>query len=112
MTDFETTQWAVEDWAEARNIIHGSTPAAQVLKLTEEMGELAGAIAKDKSMDEVADALGDILVVLTIIARQKRLDLAKCFKGAYDEIKDRKGKMIKGVFIKESDLTPNLEKLK
>ncbi len=104
MSDFETIQWAVEDWAEARNIIHGSKPALQMLKLTEEMGELAGAIAKDKSMYDVADALGDILVVLTILARQKRLDLTKCFERAYDEIKHRKGKMIGGVFIKESDL--------
>ena len=98
------TEWAVIDWAEARNLIQGSTPAAQVLKLAEEMGELAGAIAKGKKREDVLDAIGDMLVVLTIIAAQHRTTLGNCYAAAYAEIKDRKGKMVDGVFIKESDL--------
>ena len=98
------TEWAVTDWAEARNLIQGSTPAAQMLKLTEEMGELAGAIAKGKRRDDVIDAIGDMMVVLTIIANQHGTTLGNCYADAYKEIKDRKGKMVDGVFIKESDL--------
>lgn len=97
-------QWATEDWADARNLIQGSTPQAQMLKLMEEMGELAGAIAKQKDVSEVADAIGDMLVVLTIVARQNHLGLTQCFALAYDQIKDRKGMMVDGVFIKASDL--------
>ena len=111
MTEYKT-EWAVVDWAQARNIIYGSTPAMQMLKLSEEMGELAGAIAKGKRRDDVIDAIGDMVVVLTIIAAQHGTTLSNCFADAYHEIKDRKGKMVDGVFIKESDLTQNLEKLK
>jgi NTP pyrophosphatase (non-canonical NTP hydrolase) len=103
MSEYKT-EWAVTDWAEARNLIQGSTPAAQVLKLAEEMGELAGAIAKGKDQSHVVDAIGDMMVVLTIIATQHGTTLSNCFEAAYQEIKDRKGKMVDGVFIKESDL--------
>lgn len=45
--------------------------------------------------------------VVTILANMtERLDttLEECLQSAYDEIKDRRGKMINGVFVKESDL--------
>lgn len=45
--------------------------------------------------------------VITILANMtERLDttLEECLQSAYNEIKDRKGKMINGVFVKESDL--------
>jgi hypothetical protein len=35
---------------------------------------------------------------------QLGVDFNECLKMAYDEIKDRKGKMIDGVFVKEEDL--------
>lgn len=91
------------DWAYDRNLVQGSTPQAQMLKLMEEMGELASGIAKKKRGVQ-ADSIGDCLVVLTIIAEQLDLDLEACLAMAYDEIKDRKGQMRDGVFIKEEDL--------
>lgn len=45
--------------------------------------------------------------VITILANMaERLDatLEECLQSAYDEIKDRRGKMINGVFVKEADL--------
>lgn len=90
----------VEEWASDRNLIEGSTPQAQMLKMTEEVGELAAGIAKGNIM-LTADSVGDCLVVLTILCAQLGLDIEECFTIAYEEIKDRKGRMVDGVFIKE-----------
>ena len=57
-----------------------------------------------KRDDEGKDAVGDILVVLTIYCQQKGWSIAECFQLAYDEIKNRKGKMVNGSFVKEEDL--------
>lgn len=167
----------IEQWAEARNLINGSTPTKQMLKLMEEFGELCGGIAKNKP-DVIKDSIGDCAVVLIILSRQLglgsehnfailkerfemppkfttelccldfgihygnlarsigmvdnfklgiypanitfnlircygsilaicyslKLDITDCLQHAYDQIKDRKGKMIDGVFVKEGDL--------
>lgn len=92
----------IEQWAHGRNLIKGATPQAQMLKMTEEVGELAHAIArKDNTLAK--DAIGDCIVVLTILSAQLGLDINECVAGAYNEIKDRKGKMVDGVFVKESE---------
>lgn len=93
----------ITEWAHARNLIDGSDSFRQLAKLTEEMGELAGGIAKQRP-DVIADSIGDCAVVLTILAAQNGLTINDCIQQAYDEIKDRKGRMIDGVFIKEGDL--------
>tara|TARA_R110002012_G_scaffold320868_2_gene546279 strand:- start:2 stop:298 length:297 start_codon:yes stop_codon:yes gene_type:complete len=88
-------------WAEERNLIKGSNPESQMMKLIEEVGELASDISKRR---DVKDSIGDSLVVLTLIARQFGTDLEECYNLAYNEIKDRKGRMINGTFVKEEDL--------
>lgn len=93
----------VVEWAKERNIIEGSTPAHQMLKLIEETGELAAGIARNNK-ELMADSVGDVLVVLTILCEQLNLDLQECYRKAYVEIKDRKGRMENNVFIKEEDL--------
>lgn len=93
----------IRQWAEDRNLIKGSTSANQMLKLVEELGELAGSINKNRRED-IADGIGDAVVVLTIIAAMHGLEIERCIDGAYQEIKDRKGKMIDGIFVKEEDL--------
>ena len=160
----------IEQWAEERNLIKGSTPEKQILKLMEEFGELCGGIAKNKT-EVIKDSIGDCFVVLTILNAQYRiksigrksnfhqnmveprgfyvhkdldtamltalknfsacydygyiptewsihdsvnilsniadlnnLKIKDCVQHAYDQIKDRKGKMIDGVFVKEEDL--------
>ena len=90
----------VEQWAKDRNLIAGSTPKDQFHKLVQEAAELSESLCKGK---DAKDDLGDILVVLIIIAKQLDLELVDCLAHAYDEIKDRKGEMIDGVFIKEGD---------
>ena len=94
-----TTQWAND-----RNIINGATVQSQFVKLMEEAGELAGNIARGRS-EGMKDDIGDMMVVLTILSRQIGSDLRECGEIAYNDIKDRKGRMIDGVFVKESDLS-------
>ena len=186
----------IEQWAEDRNLIEGSTPQKQFIKLMEEFGELCSGVAKNKP-DVIKDSIGDCFVVMVILAKQNHIDsvlekisdldssfekisdldssfekisdlnsfqhvfelgveeiivetvvslgmlgmlaselmgqnlemptkvdaifgwpylslklisrkynlmLTDCVQAAWDEIKDRKGRMINGVFVKESDL--------
>lgn len=90
----------IRDWAEQRNLITGSDYKSQFLKLIEEVGELANALAKN-DLNETKDAIGDIIVVLTILAEQRNVFIEDCIEAAYGEIKDRKGRMVNGVFVKE-----------
>jgi hypothetical protein len=45
------------------------------------------------------------MVVLINIMTRNGLTMEECLSVAYNDIKDRKGMMVDGVFIKESDLT-------
>lgn len=151
----------VEAWSKERGLDAADTNK-QRLKLWEEFGELNASIARN-NRDDAIDAIGDMLVVMTIYCQQigypktkglfevdvvlleyydrmsiieildqiavgilgtkttikgvqevitilanmaERLDttLEECLQAAYDEIKDRRGKMVNGVFVKESDL--------
>ena len=89
-------QWAIDKGLDE------AQPEKQMLKLVEEFGELAEGLAKG-DMDKVVDSIGDVHVVLTILAMQLDLDIRECIQTAYNEIKDRNGKMINGVFVKEDD---------
>lgn len=90
----------VEKWAEARNLIKGATPKDQLAKLVEEMGELSTGIQK-KDLPLIADSIGDCAVVLVILAAQNDLSFEQCCELAWNEIKDRTGKMVDGVFVKD-----------
>lgn len=91
----------IEQWAEARDLIEGSTPEKQFIKLVEETGELAVGINKD-DLVLIQDSIGDITVVLTILAAQYGMTIEECIEAAWQQIKHRKGKMINGVFVKEA----------
>ena len=171
----------IENWAEERNLINGSTPQKQFIKLMEKFGELCAGISKN-NIDMIKDSIGDCVVVLVIMNKQAggklfpdglqgvfydiskedfskkiemginisskeilvsnivqasaqglgemgemlfsdeyeditgiltcfyafseiyKLSFENCVRSAWEEIKDRKGKMINGVFVKEADL--------
>lgn len=99
---FSDTTFLIEQWAIDRNL-ETADPMKQVVKLGEEFGELCSGLAKSNE-DEVQDAIGDMFVVLTILAMQTGTSIENCAGIAYSQIKDRKGKMVNGVFVKESDL--------
>ena len=154
----------IEQWATDRNIIKGSKPIDQAMKLFSEFGELADNVGKGR---DCRDDIGDVFVVLTIMAKQLghstiencEIDLwhenqvevtlkdrvvllsekltefcfdaregdvyhtvfdavisqlktiaiktgttlEECVQIAYDDIKERRGVLVNGVFIKESD---------
>lgn len=92
----------IKQWAMARDL-HNADPAKQVLKLGEEFGELCEAMAKDRYKDKL-DAIGDMYVVLTILSMQLDTDIKECVQLAYNQIKNRKGQIVNGVYVKESDL--------
>ena len=50
------------------------------------------------------EMLKDIIFLLMRISSRYGLDFVECVESAYKEIKDRKGKMINGKFVKEADL--------
>lgn len=152
-------------WAEERNFKDGATIEGQQLKLVEEVGEIAAAIARN-NIDCIKDGIGDAAVVLTVlcflrgyaiedvlaacyprhvdikatlldkaallddwsdakvllqviyssevvnysdaailglvtVAERHELDFVDCLAAAWNAIKDRKGRMIGGVFVKE-----------
>ena len=111
----------VISWANDRNIIQGSTAIKQLDKTSEEFNELQRAVAAipykqeyyldlgygpyaEEVYDDVDDAFGDILVTLIIAAAILKRDLPTCLEKAYDVIKDRKGRLVGGKFLKEEDL--------
>ena len=99
-----TTITNIKNWAVVRGL-DKADPKAQMCKLMEEAGELAEAIGKGREKEEILDAIGDCVVVLTILGMQTGCDIVQATERAYDEIKDRKGRMINGVFVKQEDLS-------
>ena len=97
----ELTQ-QIKQWAVERDL-DIADPTKQMLKLMEEVGELAQGMAKNNQA-QVYDSIGDVYVVLVILSMQLGLEIEGCVQTAYDEIKNRKGKMLNGVFVKEEDL--------
>jgi len=98
MNSLEQLEMRVVLWHRDRNLIAGSTDAAQHTKLVEEVKELETNILLSQP---VVDDIGDCLVVLINIAERNGLSLFDCLNHAYEDIKDRKGKMVDGVFVKE-----------
>ena len=91
---------AIKLWSTDRNL-HKQDYKMQTLKVGEEVGELFKAIVKN-DRDELIDAIGDTYVTLVILCQQLGIEFEDCVNAAYSEIKDRKGKLVDGTFIKEA----------
>lgn len=90
----------IVQWHHDRNLIEGSSDKDQFCKLIQEAGELSDNICKGK---DISDDIGDMIVVLLNIAERNGLNLQDCLAKAWDDIKDRKGRMVDGIFVKEGD---------
>ena len=88
----------ITEWHYDRNLIDGSTDKDQFCKLIQECGELSDNLCKGA---DIRDDIGDIMVVLINIAERNALTISECLNMAYEDIKDRKGRMVDGVFVKE-----------
>ena len=111
-------QWneATNEWFKEKGIYKKGNILAQFDKLEEEVQELQESLtAKTKSVqhftdskgrlqetnEAIKDAIGDCTVVLRGLCGMMDLDLLDCMNHAYKNIKERKGKMINGQFVKE-----------
>ena len=90
----------IRDWASERGLYENGDPKTQTLKLMEEAGEICRAVLK-KDEPEIIDGIGDCVVVLTNLAHLCDTSIEECIEIAYNEIKDRKGKMDNGTFKKD-----------
>jgi NTP pyrophosphatase (non-canonical NTP hydrolase) len=90
----------IRQWAEARGLYDKGNTIIQYVKLQEEAGELAQALLNNDH-DEINDAIGDMVVVLTNLAHLHGTHIETCIADAYDVISKRKGKMINGTFVKD-----------
>jgi hypothetical protein len=54
---------------------------------------------------DFADACADVVYALETIALEQKWSLTDCVIAAYEDIKDRKGLMVDGTFVKEKDFT-------
>lgn len=97
----------INEWADERNLKQAD-PKIQWMRVTEEVGEIRDVLLKPTKFTQpqaaLRDAIGDTLVTVIVLAYQLDLDVTECLGIAYEEIKNRKGKMVNGTFVKEEDL--------
>lgn len=122
--EIEGLEVLVIEWAKDKGIFDKGTLSSQFDKTQEEVTELKEAISQiellnfmlneDADMtlslwqrfDNYAesnfkDAIGDVLITLIILCKMQNTNINDCLHIAYNEIKDRKGKMINGTFVKD-----------
>lgn len=98
---YSEIEMKVITWGEARKIVQNATAMSQAIKTLEETTELLDAINKN-DIDEIKDAVGDIVVTLIMVCAVKDIDLVSCLDGAYQQIKNRKGYLTpQGTFVKQ-----------
>ncbi len=101
MSDRKVSQFdLIRLWANDRGLYDGGDPKTQALKLVEEVGETCRAILKEDAK-QIIDGIGDCVVVLTNLAELIGTPIEDCIDKAYNEIKDRTGKMSNGTFKKD-----------
>ena len=89
----------IRRWAKQKNILDQGDIKTQYIKLQEESGELAEAILTNNK-EEIKDAIGDMVVVLTSLSYFGGFKIEDAIESAYNEIKNRKGKIINNTFVK------------
>jgi NTP pyrophosphatase (non-canonical NTP hydrolase) len=87
-------------WAEQKGIFEKGDVKTQYIKLQEEAGELAKALLNNDK-EEIIDAIGDCVVVLTNLSKLAGYNIEDCIHSAYSVISKRTGKMENGTFIKD-----------
>ena len=97
----------INEWADSRGLKQADSKI-QWMRITEEVGEIRDVLLKPTKFTEpqaaLKDAIGDTLVTIIVLAHQLDLDVTECLSIAYEEIKNRKGKMVNGTFVKKEDL--------
>ncbi|MGT2743661.1 hypothetical protein [Streptococcus plurextorum] len=89
--------------------IRATPEEMELLLMVASLGNLANKLHKHVFYDETKTPLikPDLIMLhsnIHSVAIHNCTTADTCLKIAYDEIKDRKGKMVDGVFVKEADL--------
>lgn len=100
--NFEELITQVEEWSRNKGL-DKAAPEKQFLKVIEEVGEVAAAMARN-DREELVDGLGDTFVTLIILCQQLGVIPHEALDTAYGVISKRTGKMVGGVFVKSEDL--------
>lgn len=100
----------VEQWFMDRGL-HIVDPFNQMMKLFEEVGELSSSMIED-DLDKIKDSIGDVLITLVGLTMQLGISIEECLSLAYEEIKDRRGSLVNGFFVKEEFIKEEKPKLK
>lgn len=118
---FENLNSLLIEWGQSRNIVHADTDQvlAQIGKIYEELKEFEFAFReyaistryddsgpseefRNRVRQELVLELGDVLVTVVITAACMKLDPVDALRQAYDKIKNRTGKTVNGVFVKDA----------
>lgn len=86
-------------WANHRGLFKHGNSKTQFLKVVEEVGELSKSVVMGK---DVKDDIGDVVISLCVLAKMCGTSIDESVKVAWDDIKDRKGEMVNGTFVKDS----------
>ena len=97
--EIKEAQKIVDDWIKTVGVRYFDE-LTNTAMLMEEVGELAEALLENDRI-ETQDAIGDIVVVLTNLAHLQQMKIEDCVASAYDQIKNRKGSMVNGTFVKD-----------
>lgn len=101
MIDTDELMGLIAVWGQKHGI---DNPDKQTVKLMEEVGELAHEVSRGRYNSKATeDAIGDIGVVLIILADILGYEFTDCLELAYNEIKNRTGHTEDGCFIKAAD---------
>ena len=109
MYDLKELEEKILNWRKVRRL-DSQEPKDAFLKLAEEFGEISQALNKQDDL-LLADAIGDTMVCLIGLANAKNLELGWCLQVAWEDIKDRRGMLKDGIFVKYRDLLPEEQKL-
>jgi NTP pyrophosphatase (non-canonical NTP hydrolase) len=106
MKAFSVVEKDVVEWARERGILDFSSPTIQLAKTLEELGELLNALVTGDDV-KALDGYGDTLVTLIISFHlwskgDHPFGITESLESAFEEIKNRKGKMVGGMFVKEA----------
>ena len=101
---FERLKQKIHTWGLERDLYKEGTISGQIKKLIEESEEVEQAF-KEGDIDELEKEIGDVQVVVVNLCKMLETTPERCLFRSYEKIKDRKGIMRNGTFIKEKDLS-------
>ena len=84
-----------------RTDFHEGISASIYLDISADMGVLSDKICKGE--ENLYIFIGNIFRRLVVLAECHTLTIESCLQQAWNDIKDRKGMMVDGVFVKEAD---------